>query len=296
MNVEPLIEARMGLGESIIWDEKRREVLWVDVGYPSTLYRYQFVDGTTIKVEFDFLLSAVVLTDRPDVVILLSDVGLKLFNIITEEVEHFLDVEPNQPANRCNDCGVDAVGRLWFGTMENNMNRDNSGRSIGKKGSLYCLSDGALVRQDSGLGIPNTLLWSADDLTFYGADSIEATIYRYSYDGQTITDRTIFSDVKTNGVPDGSTLDSEGNLWNCRWGDSAVFVFSPDGTLSRKISIPALQVTSCTFGGDDMKTLFITTACYAMSEEEKQQYPLAGSVFQLKTETVGTTRNRAQII
>ena len=295
MQATPLIEERMRLGESIIWDQQQEALLWVDIGYPSSLYRYQQSDGTTDRIECDCILSGVTLTDKPDTVLLLSDEGLKLCHLPSQQVERFLDVEPDQPGNRCNDLGVDSQGRLWFGTMENNMNRDNSGRSIGKKGSLYCLSGRELIRHDTGLGIPNTLLWSPDNRVFYMADSMDQTIYRYEYDGTNLSARTILSDVKTDGVPDGSAIDVEGKIWNCRWGDAAVFVFAPDGTQVATFPIPAAQVTSCTFAGSDMTTLYITTACYEMAPEAQEQYPLAGSVFKLETETRGTTRARVRI-
>ena len=296
MEAVPLIEEKMSIGESIIWDEQRGDLLWVDVGYPSVLYIYHLANSFITKIMFNLLLSGVALTNKTDTVLLLTDEGLKLCHIPTQKIEHFMDIETDQPSNRCNDCGVDSQGRLWFGTMENNIKRDNTSRPIGKKGSLYCLSNGQLIRQITGMGIPNTLVWSPDDSYFYVADSIEATIYRYNYDGKYLSGRTIFSDIKKNGVPDGSVIDIEGKIWNCRWGDAAVFVFSPDGTLLEEISIPASQVTSCTFGGHDMTTLYITTACYEMNHEEKKRYPLAGSVFQLKTKTRGTTRNKIRII
>ena len=295
MQAKPLIEERMRLGESIIWDEKQNSVLWVDVGYPSCLYRYHPSDGTTDKIETDCMLSGVALTDKPDTVLLLSDEGLKLCQLPNGQMESFLDVEPDQPGNRCNDCGVDSLGRLWFGTMQQNMNRDNSGRSIGKQGSLYCLSDGELIRHDTGLGIPNTLLWSPDNRVFYTADSMDATIYRYDYDGTNLSERRIFSDAKTNGAPDGSAIDVEGKIWNCRWGDAAVFVFDPDGRQVDTIPIPAAQVTSCTFAGADMTTLYVTTACNEMVPQEREQYPLAGAVFKVETETRGTTRAQVRI-
>ena len=295
MQATPVIEERMRLGESIIWDQQQAALLWVDVGYPSYLYRYQPSDGATDRIECDFMLSGVALTDKPDTVLLLSDEGLKLCHLPSQQVEHFLDVEPDKPGNRCNDWGTDSMGRLWFGTMENNMNRDNSGRSIGSSGSLFCLSGRELTRQDTGLGIPNTLLWSPDDRVFYMADSMQQTIYRYDYDGTNLSARTVFSDLKTDGVPDGSTIDEEGKIWNCRWGDAAVFVFAPDGTLSEKIPIPASQVTSCTFAESDMTTLYVTTARYEMTAEQQDQYPLAGSVFKLETGIRGTTRARVRL-
>ena len=295
MQLKPLLEERMRIGESIIWDDQQQALLWVDVGYPSYLYRFDEARGTSDRIEYDGLLAGVTLTDSPDTVLLLSDTGLKLCYLPDRRIEHFLDVEPDQPANRCNDCGVDAAGRLWFGSMENNINRDNSGHSIGKQGSLYCLSGKQLIRHETGLGIPNTLLWSPDNRHFYSADSMKSTIYCYEYDSTGLSARSIFSDTKTDGVPDGSTIDVKGNIWNCRWGDAAVFVIAPDGSLVSTIPIPALQVTSCTFAGPDMTTLYVTTACYEMTSEQQAEYPLAGSVFKLDTQTRGTTRGRVRL-
>ena len=125
MQATPLIEEQMRLGESIVWDQQQEALLLVDGGYPSYLYRVQPADGTTDRIECDFMLSGVTLTDKPDTVLLLSDEGLKLCHLPSQQVERFLDVEPELPGNRCNDWGVDSQGRLWFGTMENNINRDN---------------------------------------------------------------------------------------------------------------------------------------------------------------------------
>ena len=105
----------------------------------------------------------------------------------------------------------------------------------------------------------------------------------------------MFSDIKTDGVPDGSAIDVQGKIWNCRWGDAAVFVFAPDGSQAEIIPVPAAQVTSCTFAGSDMTTLYITTARYEMTPEAQEHYPMAGSVFKLETKTRGTTRARVRI-
>lgn len=295
MRIIPLLEQRMRLGESIIWDDKSHVLYWVDVGYPSKIWRFDEARRTANSIPYDGLIGCVALTHIDDTLLVLTSDGLKLCHFPGGQTEHFLDVEPEFPTNICNDCGVDARGRLWFGTMENNLAPDNTDLPIGKKGGLYSLSNKTLTRHESGLGIPNTMLWSPDSRSFYLADSFESTLFRYDYDGETIANKTVFAKSSTAGSPDGSTMDCSGNLWNCRWGDAAIFVFAPSGEIVRTIPVPASQVTSCTFGGPNMTTLYIATARHAMTSAEEARYPLAGTVFKLETGVRGTTRGRVRI-
>lgn len=295
MQATPLLDVRMRLGESILWNDRTQELLWVDVGYPSYFYRHHEVAGTLQRAEHDGVISAIALTEDDDVLLLLTDTGLKLCRLSTGNIANFRALDAEPVGNRCNDCGVDPQGRLWFGTMENNLTRDGTGRSIGRRGRLYCF-DGVELRQHlSGLGIPNTLVWSPDAGRFYLADSLDSTIYTYQCNGDSISNRTVFARPATPGVPDGSAIDRAGNLWNCRWGDAAIFVFDSAGRQKETIPIPALQVTSCTFGGSDMTTLYVTTANYQMTPVERERFPLAGSVFRLPTNTSGTTRRRVKL-
>jgi xylono-1,5-lactonase len=90
--------------------------------------------------------------------------GLFLFNTETEKWQEWLSIEQDHPENRVNDGGVDSTGRMWLGTMENNMMLDGTPIDIGKKGSLYSISsDKKIIRQDSGIGISNTLAFSPDN-------------------------------------------------------------------------------------------------------------------------------------
>jgi sugar lactone lactonase YvrE len=178
--------------------------------------------------------------------------------------------------------------------MQNNLGESANRQPLGKRGSLYCLAGNQLTRHETNLGIPNTLLWSPDGKTFYLGDSLDAKLYRYEFDGVSIYNQQIFSDVKSNGVPDGSAIDAQGQLWNCRWGDAAIFVFTPEGYLAQAVPIPAPQVTSCTFGGSDMTTLYVTTARHELTSSQQSEYPLSGCVFALEIGAAGSTRGRVK--
>ena len=112
------------------------------------------------------------------------------------------------------------------------------------------------------------------------------SVYDYDQNNKKISNKQNFAKFE-RGYPDGSTVDSEGFLWNCRWGGSCVVRFNPNGEVDKVIELPVPNITSCTFGGKDLKTLFITTARMGMTKEEIQNTPHAGSLFALETNIQG---------
>jgi sugar lactone lactonase YvrE len=99
---------------------------------------------------------------------------------------------------------------------------------------------------------------------------------------------TLFADVSGHrGHPDGAIVDSEGYLWNARWGGSCVVRHAPDGSIDRIIEVPVSQVTCPAFGGPELKTLFITTANKNMSAEQLAAEKIAGGVFAFEVDVAG---------
>jgi sugar lactone lactonase YvrE len=176
--------------------------------------------------------------------------------------------------------------------MRNNVGADGSSGEAGG-------SDGILVRVDPNrgvtewkrdIGIANTVAWSPDHTRFYFADTLENRIWVYSYDiktGSIEGERTFFQGFE-RGLPDGSSVDSEGYLLNCRYSGKCIVRVAPDGEVDRIIEMPVTNVTSCTFGGTDYRTLYITTAANGAPENER----LAGGLFSLRTSTPGQPENR----
>ncbi|MBA3518738.1 MAG: SMP-30/gluconolactonase/LRE family protein [Rhizobiales bacterium] len=97
---------------------------------------------------------------------------------------------------------------------------------------------------------------------------------------QTLSDRRVFSPPLDRGLPDGSCLDAEGYVWNCRVvGGACVARFAPDGSLDHVVELPCTWPTSCTFGGPDLRTLFITSARFTMTSEHLGENPQEGGLF-----------------
>jgi sugar lactone lactonase YvrE len=165
-------------------------------------------------------------------------------------------VEPGMPGNRMNDGACDRAGRFFAGTMA----EDESPGA----GALYLLATTHRVTKlFAGAGISNGIGWSPDDRRMYYIDSLTYRVDLFDYEPGTgaIGNRRTFASLGAGDVmPDGLAVDSEGSVWVALWGGSEIRRYSPDGHLTLSLDIPAANVTSCAFGGPDLRTLFITTA------------------------------------
>ena len=105
--------------------------------------------------------------------------------------------------------------------------------------------------------------------------------FDFNIDFPSLTNEQVIIRSNTkNESPDGMCVDSEGMLWVAFWGGARVGRYDPvTGKQVVEITVPALHVTSCCFGGTDLQTLYITTARQGLSQQQLQEYPLSGSIF-----------------
>jgi sugar lactone lactonase YvrE len=176
--------------------------------------------------------------------------------------------------------------------MRNNVNADGSPCAAGgRDGILYRLDpDGRLTEWSRGLGIANTLAWSPDRRRFYFGDTLENIVWAYDFDPGTgsISNRRPFLESFGRGLPDGSCVDADGYLWNCRFFGGCIVRVEPGGKIDRLVELPVENATTCTFGGGDGRTLFVTTA----RAEATRWHRFAGGLFAIGTEVRGQTENR----
>ena len=130
--------------------------------------------------------------------------------------------------------------------------------------------------------IPNGMVWNKAGERLYYIDSGRGCMeeYGYSCSAKITWRRTVVQVPPEYGVPDGMTIDADGLLWVAHWGGFGVYIWDPNtGKLVDKVDVPAPNVASCTFGGIGDSRLFITTALDGLSDMERREYPLSGSVF-----------------
>jgi len=281
------------LGEGITWSADQENLYWLDVVIPSKLFQLHLPTNKLSTFIMPEMISSISIRSKKDLIIA-SQYGVYNYNLTSNNFTRLIETEPLLKFNRSNDGASDIKGRFWFGTMQNNLDEEGNDIPITKySGSLYRLDiDLTLDKIESNLGIPNTFIWNPDNTKFYFTDSMEEIIYSYDFDEESgeITNKTKFATFN-RGIPDGSTMDSEGFVWNCRWGGSCVVRFDPLGRVDRVLEVPVENVTNCVFGGKDLKTLFITTARQGLSKEYVKKNPYAGSLFAIDLSIKGIEDN-----
>ena len=281
------------LGEGITWSADQENLYWLDVVIPSKLFQLHLPTNKLSTFIMPEMISSISIRSKKDLIIA-SQYGVYNYNLTSNNFTRLIETEPLLKFNRSNDGASDIKGRFWFGTMQNNLDEEGQDIPITKNsGSLYRLNtDLTLDKIESNLGIPNTFIWNPDNTKFYFTDSMEGIIYSYDFNEKSgeITNKTNFATFN-RGVPDGSTMDSEGFVWNCRWGGSCVVRFDPLGRVDRVLEVPIANVTNCVFGGKDLKTLFITTARQGLSKEYVTKNPYAGSLFAIDLSIKGIEDN-----
>jgi sugar lactone lactonase YvrE len=183
------------------------------------------------------------------------------------------------PGVRMNDGATDPDGRFYCGSMAYDVTPG--------AGALYRLDpDGAVSVVLERVTISNGLAWTADGRTAYYVDSPTHRIDVFDYDAEAglINRRPFVTVAEHDGLPDGLTVDREDGVWVAFFGGSAVRRFSAAGTLEEVLDLPVTQVTACTFGGDALNELYITTSRENLPDDEQ---PEAGSVFRARVGVAG---------
>lgn len=289
----PLCVAPTGdrVGEGAVWHAEHGALYWTDINR-FLIHRYTPGDECVRTWFFDEPVSALVLTGQENVLAVVAGSRVLFWEPASDgRQEHGFRLE-GWPKVRLNDARADPRGALWVGSMRNNVGPDGAaGEAGGTDGVLYRIDpcgDVTVFRRD--VGISNTLAWSPDNRHFYFGDSLANVIWVYDYDVTTgtIGNAREFLRGFSRGLPDGSTVDAEGYLWNCRYSGGCIVRVAPDGDIDQVIEMPVTNVTTCTFGGTDLRTLYVTTAALEAHPSER----LAGGLYAIESAIPGLPENR----
>ena len=189
---------------------------------------------------------------------------------------------PERAHNRTNDATVDAAGRLWISTMDDEEHRPT--------GSLWRFHRGKLRRAIAGFVVGNGPAVTSNLAWLYSVDSVARIIRRHRLNAEGMPDRgEIFIQLgREDGHPDGIVLDIEDCLWVALWDGWGVRRYSPGGELLLHVPMPCARVTKLAFGGARLDTLYITTARTGLDETDLARQPLAGSLFSMKSSVAGS--------
>jgi sugar lactone lactonase YvrE len=271
--------ARAELGEGPRWDAASQSLLWVDI--PARLvHRYDPATGTDTTQQVGDVVSLALPRRRGGVVVGLPD-GVHLLDAERSPLIAAIDAE--QAGTRTNDGACDAAGRLWVGTMALD--------ERSPLGALYRVdADLDLTRVLSGTTISNGLGWSPSGRSFYFVDSPTRRIDVFDFDPKTgaLEHRRPLAAVDVEGaVPDGLSVDAEGGVWVALHGGWGLRRYSPEGELTAIVDLPVALVTSCCFGGPDLRDLYVTTRREGLAAADAAAQPLAGALLRLDVGVAG---------
>jgi sugar lactone lactonase YvrE len=266
------LPAQAELGEGPVWDERRQELLFVDItGRRVHIFRPD--GGLHRSFEVGAPVGAVVLRDDGGLLLAAHDTFLVAGPDGAPQAR-FGAFRADGELVRFNDGKVDPAGRFVAGTM-------HWGASD-PVGSLYMLSsDGSVVTLLRDVTISNGLAWSRDGSTFYYIDTPRHTVDAFDVDAGTgaLSCRRVVAEVR-EGSPDGMAIDDEGMLWVAVWGGYRVERIDPaSGRRLATVSLPTRFVSSVAFGGRSLGDLYITTARSGLDEEALAAEPHAGDLF-----------------
>lgn len=263
---EILVDRRHQLGEGPVWDERTGKLHYVDI-MGNALYSLDVKRGERSCIGLTQNIGCFALREGGGFIM-----GLAAGVYLRDESGRSVQKLPRpefDPLVRANDGKCDPDGRFWCGTS------DQVDGVL--KGELYVITpDGRFAKLLDGLACANGLAFRDDQVYFI--DSPRRCVERYTFDAETLTlrDRRVAVEIDSAfGVPDGMTMDEEGMLWVAHWGGGFVGRYDPaTGKLLCRVEAPASQTSSCCFGGDDMQTLFITSAGVGRDDE-----PHGGKIF-----------------
>ncbi|XP_017787454.1 PREDICTED: regucalcin-like isoform X2 [Habropoda laboriosa] len=290
--VEPLF-GTYGLAEGPHWDHIAQKLYFVDI-FAQKIYRF---DPATHALTSAFIENGPVgfvipVEGSTDKLVAGSGIDFVLFSWNGEKdlvkcmPQTLVTADSNRAETRWNDAKADSSGRLWCGTM----GFEKDGVFPPNVGSLYSIDNNLeLKKQVSPVTISNGLAWNNKNDTLYYIDSLTYQVVAFDYNSQTgaiSNKRTVFDLQKNNisGIPDGMTIDTDGNLWVAVYAGSGVLQINPNtGELLRFVKINgAKNITSVAFGGPKLDTLYVTSANIQLNESELEEQPYAGYLFAIK--------------
>ncbi|XP_067018847.1 regucalcin-like [Acropora muricata] len=271
------------LGEGPHWDESSQRLIWVDI-FGRSVHLLDPVTGKDEKYNFDGAVGAAVPRRKGGSLVVATERDFIFLDLETGKQEIVASVDGDKPGNRFNDGKCDPAGRFWAGTMGP---EPIPTQVVPNQGSLYSLNcDHTVQSHVDKISISNGIAWNTDKKIFYHADTAERKIDAFDYDktsGALFNRRTVINVDPALGHPDGMTIDVDGKLWVAIYNGWKIVRYDPDtGKSESYVDLPVRITTSCCWAGPKFDELIVTSESARLTEEEKQEQPLAGSIFRIR--------------
>ncbi|TAF73266.1 MAG: SMP-30/gluconolactonase/LRE family protein, partial [Curvibacter sp.] len=268
MSWQALSDDVFELGESPFWHPTEQQLYWVDIPGKAIL-RANIYMGFVQRWDMPSEPGCIAPAAKGGLVIALRE-GVFRAQEWGGELERIATLPYDTAVIRANDGKCDALGRFWVGTID----EPKAGRAA-ELFSVDCRTGSATVQRHAGDALTaNGLAWSPDNRTVYWSDTPNHLTHAWDYDlaSNALSSHRVwrtydpkpagwtFENAAYAGRPDGAAVDVEGNYFAAMFEGRRICKFAPDGRLLTSWETPAQCPTMPCFGGEDLKTLYITTA------------------------------------
>lgn len=277
MELKILYDKSLNLGEGPIWDPRVSILYFVDI-LGKSLFCHHYEKNKTDILYFDEFISCVALTGNINNLLIALESGIYRFDVSTGK-KTFI-IQPEKSENfRFNDGAVTPWGTWLLGSMNNLNNGDNA--PLLPDACLYEISEYGANPILESVTIPNGIVFEGNSVYFI--DSKINSVRKFQHQDNSFIDEKIIFQFEGPGSLDGMCLSKSRKLYIANWGGSQILVFDLNsGQIIENISVPAINPTSCTFGGPQMNELFITTS----NRDEKSPTRIAG-VYRILVPDIG---------
>ena len=287
IEVEVVLDVALTIGESPLWCDAEAALYFIDIKAPA-LFRLHPASGQLDRWRVTSDLGAfTLLPDRSGALVALRS-GLARLDFATGRLEPVAPAPFDPDLFRFNEGGCDPDGRFWVGVMFDPV---RAGRPPHYETlHSYTTAEGLRSAPDV-TDLHNGMAWSADGERMFLSHSNQRRIHTFGCDGGRLGPATPFAIIpEGDGIPDGAALDTAGGYWCALHGGGALRRFHPDGTHDRDIPLPVSQPTMCSFGGPDLRDLYVTSATDKLTPVQRRAEPRAGAVFRLRPGERGVSR------
>lgn len=285
MEFKLVIDAKVGIAETPVWDERKHGLFWTDVA-TGDIYFYTPEDGKEKVFHTGKAIGSAVPCDDVNKLFCALDGGLFLFDMISGGLELICNPD-ERPDYRYNDSRIDAKGRILTSSVSKLYGSDSYSPDM--KGNFYIVdTDGSISVLEEGVNQFNGIVWNKSNTKMFVIDTYnnKLIVYPYDIDKGPVGPRTQEIDLSAIGMPDGLSIDEEDKLYVCHW-TGKLSVWDSALNLQQVIDFPVGYVCCGGFGGSDMKDFYVATSSFDYTDEDFEKNPGAGGIFVTRSEVAG---------